>query len=172
MDDAPGGAVPDPPDVHCVARTYCCFQLANVPRRTAGDSSMAIQRGRGRYRRTVIAEYLSARKHRTGAPAHWLRAVLLCVCSTNPVHPCANRQQKRRQAGVVSKCWRLRDAEQDAPHQLQPRSALSPWRARPAAVAGSASAAVPAPRPGARSFLPRAGCSAPAGYSLRSWCRR
>lgn len=171
MDDAPGGAVPIP---RCALRRahVLLFPAGQVPRRTAGDSSMAIQRGRGRYRRTVIAEYLSARKHRIGAPAHWLRAVLLCVCSTKPVHPCANRQQKRRQAGVVSRCWRLRDAEQATPHQLQPRSALSPWRACPAAVAGSASAAVPAPRPDARSFLPRAGCSAPAGCSLRSWCRR
>ena len=38
MDDAPGGAVPDPPDVHVVARTYCCFQLARCY-----DEPLAIQ---------------------------------------------------------------------------------------------------------------------------------
>lgn len=51
-------------------------------------------------------------------------------------------------------------------------SALSPARVRPAVVAGSGFAAAPAPPLGVRRCRPRAGCSAPAGCSSRSWFPR
>ncbi|CAE6709062.1 hypothetical protein XA1311A_06290 [Xanthomonas arboricola] len=51
-------------------------------------------------------------------------------------------------------------------------SALSPARVRPAVAAGSGFAAAPAPATGVRHCRPRAGCSAPAGCSSRSWSPR